>query len=194
MKKLLLLSLTIICFSVSSTQAQQEGFIGEVKMFAGSFTPRGWALCQGQILPINTNTALFSIIGTTYGGDGRTTFALPDLRGRVPVGPGRSPGLSSIKLGQKFGTEITTLNNINLPSHNHRVSSYSANPNDATKGKFIPGSKSFISVGNESNSSTNTSNTSNTSNTGGKQPLSNTQPSLGINFIICTQGIFPSRS
>ncbi|MGC4087610.1 MAG: tail fiber protein [Polyangiaceae bacterium] len=96
-----------------------EPFIGMIIVFAGNFAPRGWALCNGQLLPIAQNTALFSILGTTYGGDGRTTFALPDLRGRVPVHPGQGPGLSNYSLGQVSGTETVTLTTQNLPAHTH---------------------------------------------------------------------------
>src|SRR5690349_13883210 len=96
-----------------------EPFIGEIIMFAGNFAPRGWAFCQGQILSIAQNTALFSILGTTYGGNGQTTFALPDFRGRVPVGQGQGPGLSSYVLGEVSGTESTTLLTTNMPVHNH---------------------------------------------------------------------------
>jgi microcystin-dependent protein len=93
-------------------------FIGLICMFGGNFAPRGWAFCDGQLLSIAQNTALFSILGTTYGGDGRTTFALPDLRGRVAMHPGNGPGLSPKSLGQRGGTETNTLNQLQLPSHN----------------------------------------------------------------------------
>jgi len=96
-----------------------EPLIGQIMMFAGNFAPRGWAFCEGQLLAINQYQALFSILGTTYGGDGRTTFGLPDLRGRVPMHPGNGPGLSSKRLGQKGGSETNTLNVSQLPSHNH---------------------------------------------------------------------------
>ncbi len=105
----------------SSNSGGMEGMIGEVRMFAGNFAPRSWALCEGQLLPISQNTALFSILGTTYGGDGRTTFALPDLRGRVPIQQGNGPGLSSYNLGLKGGHEQVTLTEPNMPSHNHLV-------------------------------------------------------------------------
>ncbi len=99
--------LAFLC-APSSTQSQ-EAMIGEIKMFAGNFAPRGWAFCEGQLLPISQNTALFSILGTTYGGDGRTTFGLPDLRGRAPIHPGTGPGLSTFRLGQKGGAETLAL-------------------------------------------------------------------------------------
>jgi len=98
-----------------------DPYIGEISIFAGNFAPRGWAFCDGQLLPISQNTALFSILGTTFGGDGRTTFALPDLRGRTPVHPGQGPGLSSYQLGERSGSESIILNIQNLPSHNHII-------------------------------------------------------------------------
>ena len=100
-----------------------EGVIGEIRGFGGNFAPRNWAFCNGQLLAINSNQALFSILGTTYGGDGRTTFALPDLRGRAPISEGTGPGLSPRPLGQRSGTEIVTLTQNQMPSHNHYVSS-----------------------------------------------------------------------
>ena len=96
-----------------------EPFIGQIMMFAGNFAPRGWALCSGQILPINQNVALFSIVGTTYAGNGQTTFALPDLRGRAPMHPGQGPGLSNRPLGEVGGTEVETLTIAQMPAHNH---------------------------------------------------------------------------
>jgi len=103
------------------SRSSSEPFIAEITMFGGNFAPRGWAFCDGQLLPINQNQALFSILGTTYGGDGRTTFALPDLRGRVPVHAGDGPGIVPKRLGRKGGNESTTLSPFNLPSHNHSI-------------------------------------------------------------------------
>ena len=99
-----------------------DPMLAQIMMFGGNFAPRGWAFCDGQLLPISQYTALFSIIGTTYGGDGRTTFALPDLRGRAPIHAGTGPGLSTRKIGQKFGTQEDYLNVTQLPSHNHLAS------------------------------------------------------------------------
>src|SRR5512140_216933 len=113
-------------------------FIGEIVMFAGNFAPRSWALCNGQLLPIAQNTALFSILGTTYGGDGRTTFALPDLRGRVPVHPGQGPGLSNYVLGEMAGTENTTLLINNMPAHNHTLNAVSDAGDTAAPAGALP--------------------------------------------------------
>ncbi|MFC5049976.1 phage tail protein [Rubritalea spongiae] len=98
-----------------------DPFLAEIKMFAGNFAPRGWAFCDGQLLPISQYSAVFSLVGTIYGGDGRTTFALPDLRSRVPVHPGSGPGLSTYRLGQKGGAETVTLNQTQIPSHSHLI-------------------------------------------------------------------------
>src|SRR5271157_5430691 len=100
-------------------------FVAEIRIFCGNFAPTGWAFCNGQILPIAQNTALFSLLGTTYGGDGRTTFALPDLRGRVPISSGQGPGLASYALGQSGGAETATLGASQLPAHNHLVNAVS---------------------------------------------------------------------
>ncbi|MEM8909888.1 MAG: tail fiber protein, partial [Bacteroidota bacterium] len=96
-----------------------EPFIGQIMMFGGNFAPRGWALCNGQLMPISQNQALFSLLGTTYGGDGRTTFALPDLRGRAAMHAGHGPGLTDRRLGQRSGTETNTMNTLQMPSHSH---------------------------------------------------------------------------
>ena len=171
---------------VSVSGFSQEGFIGEVRMFAGNFAPRGWAFCDGQLLAISSNSALFSILGTTYGGDGRTTFALPDLRGRVAVGVGQGPGLSQRWQGQKFGSETNTLTTMNLPAHNHSV-----NIKANAGGNNVP-SNSIISVDGKSTKAVTNSKVINSTGVG--QPINNMQPSLGIRYIICLQGIYPSRS
>lgn len=113
-------ALFIISFFIANTSANaQEAMLGEVKIFAGTFAPRGWAFCAGQLLPISQNQALFSLLGTTYGGDGRTTFGLPDLRGRVAISSGRGPGLNERRLGARGGFERNTLNITQMPNHTH---------------------------------------------------------------------------
>lgn len=161
-------------------------------MFAGNFAPRGWALCDGQILPISQNTALFSILGTTYGGDGRTTFALPDLRGRVPVHPGTGAGLTSYRLGQRGGVESVTLSPPQIPSHNHAMRGNSGQPDESNPENGFPAN----SAGTGEDLYHSSSNTSMgvTANAGGGQPHTNVQPFLCVNYIIALQGIFPSRS
>ncbi|WP_103069863.1 phage tail protein [Aquimarina sediminis] len=183
-----------------------EGTIGEIRMFAGNFAPRTWALCQGQLLPISQNSALFSILGTIYGGDGRTTFGLPDLRGRVPVGPGTGPGLPSYREGQRGGAATNILNITQIPAHSHtgavKVSSGNATQDAATNGASIatPGigsGRSFKATEGFNTASpdiTLNANSIQTGNTGGNQSVNNMQPFLSIHYIICLQGIFPSRN
>lgn len=170
-----------------------DPFIGEVKLFAGNFAPRGWAFCDGQLLPISQNTALFSILGTIYGGDGRTTFALPDLRGRVAIGPRHGAGLSDYREGQKGGMEHVTLTVSQMPSHNHslRADMNAGNTNSPTN-HILANTAAFDNE--YSNASPNTDMNSNAiGNNGGNQSHENRQPFLAINYIIAMQGIFPSR-
>jgi microcystin-dependent protein len=169
-----------------------EPFLGEIIMFAGNFNPRGWALCQGQILSIAQNTALFSILGTTYGGNGQTTFALPDFRSRCPVGQGQGPGLSSYSLGQQGGTESTTLTINQMPAHTHGLNGFNADA-ESTK---VQGNLPATTPGNAYAPSGQVvaMNAQGTSIQGGSQPFSILQPYLCINFIIALEGIFPSRN
>ncbi|MFD2563995.1 MULTISPECIES: phage tail protein [Aquimarina] len=183
-----------------------EGTIGEIRMFAGNFAPRTWAFCDGQLLAINSNQALFSILGTTYGGDGRTTFGLPDLRGRVPISPGNGPGLTPRNLGQRSGTETNVLTTNQLPAHSHtgsvKVSSANATESTPTANGSVatPGTgsgRSFsptLGFNAATPDVTLNSQSVQTTNTGGNQSVNNMQPWLGIYYIICLQGIFPSRN
>jgi len=181
-----------------------EGTIGEIRMFAGNFAPRNWAFCQGQIMSIAQNTALFSILGTTYGGNGQTTFALPDLRSRVPVGTGQGPGLSPYQLGQVAGNENTTLTVGNLPAHNHSFSTTATMPchagagnADTPTGNIPAGSASAENYTAASAANGNMAPltvSGNTGPAGSNQPFNNVQPYLGMNYIICLFGIFPSRN
>ncbi len=169
--------------------------IGEIRLFAGNFAPRSWAFCNGQLLSIAQNTALFSILGTTYGGDGRTTFALPDLRGRVPLHPGVGPGLASYTLGQKAGVENVTLTQNQLPSHNHAVNAVAEGGNQAAPTGNLPAVESTGTAKNYSNAATTGQmNSGMIGNTGGSQPFSVVQPYTCLNYIIALQGIFPSRN
>ncbi|MEN0054285.1 MAG: tail fiber protein [Mucilaginibacter sp.] len=175
-------------------------FLGTVSLFAGNFAPRGWALCNGQLMSIAQNSALFSLLGTTYGGDGITTFALPDLRGRAPIHWGQGPGLTNRELGEASGSENVTLVVTQMPQHNHIVS---ASTTTATQGSPAgnvlavstdPGAGSaplnFIEP-----ASINTTMAPGTiSPAGGNQPHNNMQPYLTITFIIALQGIYPSRN
>lgn len=177
-------------------------YIGAIVLFAGNFAPRGWALCQGQILAISTNTALFSILGTTYGGNGTSTFGLPDLRGRVPVGQGQGPGLSPYFLGEQTGVEQVTLLSTQMPTHNHLVNVGTAQATTpGPTGMFLtPANANYQGDGVTVNTYGPTSaanvtlNPLSISNAGGNQPHVNVQPSLCLNYIIALEGIFPSRN
>jgi microcystin-dependent protein len=178
-----------------------EPFIGEIKIFGGNFAPRGWALCDGQLLAINTYQALFSLLGTTYGGDGRTTFALPDLRGRAAVHQGQGPGLSQYRLGQKGGVEQVTLNATEMPSHNHAATgtlqAKNGQPDESNPGGQVPatltnGTEGYAETPNTSMKSGGVEVTVN--NSGGNLPHTNIQPFQCVNFIIALEGIYPSRS
>lgn len=184
-----------------------EGMIGEVRMFGGNFAPRAWALCDGQLLPINQNTALFSIIGTIYGGDGRTTFALPDCRGRCTIGPGNGPGLSSRREGQKGGSQTNTMTVATMPSHNHNFTVKGSNdfgtaldPTNLTYAEMTGRTTTTPPAGiqgaayGSTVSGNMSSNAADLANTGGGQSIEGMQPWLAVNFIICLQGVFPSRS
>lgn len=189
-----------------------EPFIAEIIMFGGNFAPRSWAFCEGQLLPISQNQALFSLVGTIYGGDGRTTFALPDFRGRVPLHHGRGPGLSDYRQGRQGGTENVTLSQLQIPSHTHTATvdlkarlnaeKGPANSNDP-EGNMIAshaGGNAFKPYNaNEDKlmaeqAITNNGTTVTNQNTGGSQSHTNLQPYLAISFIIALQGIFPSRN
>jgi microcystin-dependent protein len=179
--------------------AMSEPFIGEIRMFSGNFAPRGWALCEGQLLSVEDNQSLYALLGTNYGGNGRDTFGLPDMRGRIPVGDGYGEGLTVRRQGEQFGTEIQALTIQNIPPHKHsfmasqdladsnepagnvlantgeKVFYENIDPNDPAD-IIVPLTKESIQA------------------TGGNQAHSNLMPALCINFIIALGGIFPSRS
>tara|TARA_B100000809_G_C15095334_1_gene514773 strand:+ start:1208 stop:1723 length:516 start_codon:yes stop_codon:yes gene_type:complete len=170
-----------------------EPFYGQVIMFAGNFAPRGWLFCEGQLLPIAQNQTLFSLLGTVYGGDGRSTFGLPDLRGRVPMGAGNGPGLSPRTAGQKFGEEQHTLIDTEIPAHNHSVAppvfadeATSENPTNTYPA--VSGAPLFASTHDA------TSGNFDTGLNGGGRPHNNIQPTQVIGYIIANSGIYPSRN
>lgn len=173
-----------------------EPFIAQIQPFGFNFAPRGWAQCNGQLMPIAQNTALFSLIGTTFGGDGRTTFALPDLRGRSIVHIGTGPGLETITWGERAGSSSHTLSILNLPTHTH-TQLIPVNNEDGASSEDPENNFLGISGSNLYNT-TATSNkflgTSVTTPTGGGQPFYSRDPFLGINVCIALVGIFPSRS
>ena len=175
-----------------------EPFIGQIILFAGNFAIRGYAMCNGQILSIAQNTALFSILGTTYGGNGQTTFALPNLQSRVPLHFGQGPGLSPYSLGQVGGVENTTLLLSNLPAHNHLMRTSSSDGNDSAPAPTtVPGVvKSGAATANAYTTGAIDSNFRNDaiSLAGSNQPFSILQPHLALNYLIALEGIFPSRN
>lgn len=168
-----------------------EPFVGEIRMFAGNFAPRGWAFCDGQLLAVSQNDALFSLLGTIYGGDGRTTFGLPDLRGRIPIHAGHGPGLSERRLGAKSGAEKVTLTVNQLPSHTHpwQASTDLASTRD-TAGAVLAQSVPDIYTSRRADIQLNASTVG---NTGGSRSHTNLMPFLCVHFIIALVGIYPSR-
>lgn len=166
-----------------------EPFLAEIRMMGFNFAPRGWAFCDGQILPINQNQSLYSLLGTIYGGDGRTSFALPDLRGRVPIHVGQSGG-SSYNEGQKGGEETNQLTAAQIPPHNHTVNT-AASDGDSP----VPIDNSLAGYNNGYNNGTNLVGLTNeVANAGGGQAHNNMQPTMVVNFCIAIQGLFPPRN
>lgn len=169
-----------------------EPFIGEIRMFAGNFAPRGWAFCNGELLAISSNTALFSLLGVAFGGDGRTTFGLPDLRGRMPMHAGMGPGLTPRSLGARGGVETVTLTTAQLPSHSHALIGTSATPTTAapTDAQLPTGTSRVYGSGAADAPLA----ASSIQSAGGSSAHENMPPYLTVNFIIALQGIYPSRS
>ncbi len=168
-----------------------EPFLAEVRMVGFNFAPRGWAFCDGQILPINQNQSLYSLLGTTYGGDGRTSFALPDLRGRTPIHVGRSNGGDNHTLGQKGGEETHTLSAAEMPQHLHSWRAADADgdtpiPLNNVLARYLNGYRDAQDLV-EPRAGTLT-------NVGGGQAHNNMQPTLAVNFCIALRGLFPSRN
>ena len=200
-----------------------DTFIGQIIMFAGNFAPRDWAFCDGELLPISQNQSLYSILGTTYGGDGRTTFGLPDFRGRVPIGQGQGNGLTTRRMGEQIGIEDVTLSTAQMPIHSHAaettisgssvtaklkassaegttnvpLNNYLAKPsNIGLQSINMYDSSADIEMASDAieiDLSAVTANTT-TDDTGGNSAHNNIQPSLVMNYIICVNGIYPSRS
>lgn len=179
-----------------------EGTMSEIRFFAGNFEPKSWAYCDGRILAINTNTALFSLLGTTYGGNGQTTFALPDFRSRTPVGTGTGPGLANIVLGELQGVPNVTLTTVNLPAHNHpgqctvTVPTYSeAGTSSDPSGAILASKAGLYKTGAAADASLAPMGGSVVVTVaGGSQPMNIEQPYLAMNIIICCFGIYPSRN
>ncbi len=172
-----------------------EPIIGQIMLFAGSFAPRGWAFCDGQLVQISQNEALFAILGVTYGGDGRTTFALPDLRGRTPVHAGQGDGLTARKPGDAMGQEDVTLTAAQMPAHRHDMSVCKrATHNTPKPGDALGRAKIYVPPVDDAAEPDIPLNDKTIGSAGDGAPHNNMQPSLCINYIIALQGIFPSRS
>ncbi|CAM2066831.1 Phage tail protein [Sulfidibacter corallicola] len=169
-----------------------EPFVGEVRMFAGNFAPRGWAFCDGQLLAVSQNDALFSLLGTIYGGDGRTTFGLPDLRGRIPIHAGSGPGLSPRRLGAKAGSENETLTVNQLPSHTHDFRATTLFADTASPQGKVMAESATLDIYNAEIPEVSL-NSGAITNVGGSRSHTNLMPFLCINFIIALVGIYPSR-
>ena len=171
-----------------------EPFVGEIRMFAGNFAPRGWAFCDGQLLAISQNDALFSLFGTIYGGDGRTTFALPEMRGRIPLHQGTGPGLSPRQQGSKPGSESGTLTTNQLPSHSHDLNANARQDNqESPAGNVLcdpnPEGRIYDEVVQDASAATTA-----VAATGGSRSHTNLMPTLCVNFIVALFGVYPSRS
>jgi microcystin-dependent protein len=171
-----------------------EPFVGEIRMFAGNFAPRGWSFCDGQLLAVSQNDALFSLLGTIYGGDGRTTFGLPDLRGRVPIHHGQGPGLSDRRLGSKSGAESVTLTRNLLPSHSHQMRGSTDAASETRPAGNVPGSDLAVDAYFENPPGADSLAAGAIADSGGGQSHTNLQPYLCVHFIIALFGIYPSRS
>ena len=169
-----------------------EPFIGQIQIFGFNYAPRGWAQCNGQLISIAQNTALFSLLGTMYGGNGQTTFALPDLRGRFPLHVGQGPGLPNYTQGEVSGIDTVTLLTQNLPAHTHpfQLSAAEEGTSETPQGNYIAGSgtNGFAASSNVAMAA------NNTGITGSNIPISVKNPYLCINFCIAMEGIFPSRN
>lgn len=171
-----------------------DPFVAEIRLFPFNFAPSGWAFCDGQLMPISQNTALFSLLGTTYGGDGKTTFGLPDLRGRAPMQPGQGQGLSLRHLGEMGGAETVTLLASEIPSHSHTILCNNGLSNSRTPGPTVSiartgGGLVYEAAGNQTAMAAQA-----LTPAGGSTPHTNMQPYLTVNSCIALQGVFPPRS
>jgi microcystin-dependent protein len=192
------------CATVAELSLRSVGmaqpYVGQILIFGGNFAPAGWMLCQGQLLPISENETLFQLIGTTYGGDGQSTFQLPDLRGRAPLHMGQGSGLSSYVIGQASGTESVTLTTQQITAHNHAAQISTSPANSSSPSNTILANEA-IGLANANCFSYNAfGGTQSTlapatlQNTGGNQPHENRQPLLVLNYIISLFGVFPSQN
>jgi len=194
MKKITICFVLLFSCLTATKALAQDGYIGEIRMIGFNFAPRGWAMCEGQLLPLSQNTALFSILGTTYGGNGTSNFALPDLRGRAPIQAGQGPGLSLVALGQMSGQETVTLTQQNIPAHTHLVNATSADGTSGDPTGNIPANTKLLDKEYSNVVPNTTMNPTMLQPVGQNIPVNNMQPYTGVYYIICTQGIFPPRN
>ncbi len=175
-----------------------DPFVAEIRIFPFNFAPRGWAFCDGQILPLSQNTALFSLLGTTYGGNGQSNFALPNLRGRLPMAQGQGPGLSQRWLGEAGGSETVSLQPTQVPAHTHALaaatSASSASPAGTAMAPAFSATNAPVSVYRSGSSNRAAMAADAVGPAGGGQPHNNMPPYLALNFCIALQGVFPPRS
>jgi microcystin-dependent protein len=171
-----------------------EAFTGEIRMFAGTFAPRAWALCDGQLLAVSQNDALFSLFGTIYGGDGRTTFGLPELRGRVPIHQGTGAGLTNRRLGQRAGAETVTPNWQQIPSHAHPARGTNADADSRDPAGRLPATPAEATYASSSGGLVQMAGASTDNGTGGAQSHTNIMPFLCVHYIVALYGVYPSRS
>jgi microcystin-dependent protein len=192
MKKSILLTLLVsFLIGTSNIEAQGDQFLGQIKAVAFPFAPRGWAQCNGQLLSISQNAALFSLLGTQYGGNGITNFALPDLRGRDIVHSGQGPGTLNVLQGEQGGAENTTLLVSNIPLHNHSVNASSQAGTSSVPTNNFPANSGALD---KEYATTSNSSMAATGSTGGNQPVNNMKPYSAVYYVIALQGIFPSRN
>lgn len=179
-----------------------DPFLGQITLLACNFAPVNWAMCQGQILPIAQYSALFSLLGTSYGGNGTTNFALPDLRGRVPNSQGQGPGLSNYQLGERNGTETVSLSASTIPQHNHAFPAYTGNAGTTSPAGALPargpqtgsrGAEKFMNLYNTAAPNVALASQQVTQASGGGIPHANIQPSLALNWCIALSGMYPTR-
>lgn len=193
-KSITILGLLFLLVFTTDLNAQ-ESYLGDIKLTGVNFAQRDWMECDGRLLAISQYSALFSLLGTQYGGDGRTTFALPDLRGRVPIGQGNGPGLPSYNQGSKDGSSTNTLTVNNLPSHNHTVNAVVEDGNQSVPtNNLLAGTKVLDKEYSDTSAANTQMNASMINNTGGNTPVNNMQPYITLRYIMCVQGIFPSRN
>ena len=195
MKKLTFLAFMLMTL-LSGTKSNAQGsdpFLGEIILVPYNFAPNGWLPCDGRLMSIAQNSALFSLLGTQYGGDGMSTFALPDLRGRVPMGQGNGPGLTNTVIGELKGSETNTLSVSQMPIHNHTVNAVLAEGNQNSPNGNLPADTKTLDKEYSDTAATTTMKASMIGNSGGSQPINNMQPTLTMMYIIAIQGIYPSR-